>query len=458
MEFIVEPSLRQHFAIPHPSPDYEYVLSRTPDVFVGGSCRLVPVIQLLCALMADSFQRKGLPLPPWRREAAMLSKWLPHPARTRDRPVLSSSIAAAASAIFIPAVDDGANPAAAAAATVAALRCDCFPATSNPAAAQEGFSDMLPSDLRVSLNDSSGASTDSSGGFAGCVPLDGSPVSVLRLPGAATGHGEEGGEAEAADRPPPMTALVEDLPAASNIRKFVPTVRHHPRDVVEPPAPVKGIGSAPAAAQLGPIGRAKSDSTDLVAAATSADGPPQPMAPTLAPAAFEHYHGAEETLPQTDARPTWSSAPERGPAGLPPDPDPRCSDEDSSGCSSGDDDSCTYEEGGESDSADRAGLLSLQMQKHQHQRQPLPRSTAAARELGRIRTHPPVHRGEMAIRVVKLVGFSASGSLERHRPPAPQLQPQLHQAVARAALTGAGSAVALGRDLRTSWKARQRAV
>ncbi|GLI70505.1 hypothetical protein VaNZ11_015411, partial [Volvox africanus] len=78
MEFIVEPSLRQHFAIPHPSPDYEYVLSRTPDVFVGGSCRLVPVIQLLCALMADSFQREGLPLPPWRREAAMLSKWLPH--------------------------------------------------------------------------------------------------------------------------------------------------------------------------------------------------------------------------------------------------------------------------------------------------------------------------------------------------------------------------------------------
>ncbi|GIL42153.1 hypothetical protein Vafri_214 [Volvox africanus] len=84
MEFIVEPSLRQHFAIPHPSPDYESVLSRTPDVFVGGSCRLVSIIQLLCALMADSFQREGLPLPPWRREAAMLSKWLPHPARIRD--------------------------------------------------------------------------------------------------------------------------------------------------------------------------------------------------------------------------------------------------------------------------------------------------------------------------------------------------------------------------------------
>ncbi|EFJ49897.1 hypothetical protein VOLCADRAFT_89362 [Volvox carteri f. nagariensis] len=84
MEFIVEPSLRQHFSIPHPSPEYDYVLSRTPDVFVGGSCRLVPVVQLLCALMAYSFQRQGLPLPPWRKETAMMSKWMPHPARIRD--------------------------------------------------------------------------------------------------------------------------------------------------------------------------------------------------------------------------------------------------------------------------------------------------------------------------------------------------------------------------------------
>ncbi|GLC45619.1 hypothetical protein PLESTM_001757100 [Pleodorina starrii] len=84
MEFIVEPSLRQHFLIPHPSPEYEYVLSRTPDVFVGGSCRLAPLVQLLCALMADSFQRQDQPLPPWRTEAAMLSKWLPNPARMLD--------------------------------------------------------------------------------------------------------------------------------------------------------------------------------------------------------------------------------------------------------------------------------------------------------------------------------------------------------------------------------------
>ncbi|KAG2484340.1 hypothetical protein HYH03_016882 [Edaphochlamys debaryana] len=88
MEFIVEPALRQHFAIPHPSPEYALVLSHLPEVFVGGSCRLAPIVQLMCALMADSFARQGLALPPWRKEQAMLSKWMPQPHRLRDTPVL----------------------------------------------------------------------------------------------------------------------------------------------------------------------------------------------------------------------------------------------------------------------------------------------------------------------------------------------------------------------------------
>ncbi|KAG2441489.1 hypothetical protein HXX76_003111 [Chlamydomonas incerta] len=91
MEFIVEAALRAHFTIPHPSPDYEQMLARAPDVFVGGSCRLAPLVQLLCALMADSFERQGLALPPWRKEAAMLSKWLPAAGKTRElRPVSRS--------------------------------------------------------------------------------------------------------------------------------------------------------------------------------------------------------------------------------------------------------------------------------------------------------------------------------------------------------------------------------
>ncbi|KAG2441490.1 hypothetical protein HXX76_003112 [Chlamydomonas incerta] len=83
-EFIVEPRFREHFFIPHPTDEYTEMLAAAPDVFVGTSARLVPIVQLLCALMASSFERQGLTLPPWRRTGSMLSKWLPN--RSRDTP------------------------------------------------------------------------------------------------------------------------------------------------------------------------------------------------------------------------------------------------------------------------------------------------------------------------------------------------------------------------------------
>ncbi|PNW71197.1 hypothetical protein CHLRE_16g693819v5 [Chlamydomonas reinhardtii] len=83
-EFIVEPRFREHFYIPHPTDEYTEMLAAAPDVFVGTSARLVPIVQLLCALMASSFERQGLTLPPWRRTGSMLSKWLPN--RSRDTP------------------------------------------------------------------------------------------------------------------------------------------------------------------------------------------------------------------------------------------------------------------------------------------------------------------------------------------------------------------------------------
>ncbi|GFR44994.1 hypothetical protein Agub_g6303 [Astrephomene gubernaculifera] len=149
MEFIVEPALRQHFAIPHPSPEYSAALSHVSEVFVGGSCRLVPVVQLLCALMADSFERQGLALPPWRKEQAMLSKWLPLPHRLRDRQVTPPPQAAAAA------------------------KCGIV----TEAAAQSAF------DAAIETVDSaaSNTSTDSGDGWSSG-SMDCSPVSVLPPP------------------------------------------------------------------------------------------------------------------------------------------------------------------------------------------------------------------------------------------------------------------------------------
>ncbi|GLI70508.1 hypothetical protein VaNZ11_015416 [Volvox africanus] len=82
VEFIVEPRFREHFLIPHPTEEYSDLLEKAPDVFVGIGSRLVPIVQVLCEAMADSFERKALTLPPWRRTQSMLSKWLPN--RMRD--------------------------------------------------------------------------------------------------------------------------------------------------------------------------------------------------------------------------------------------------------------------------------------------------------------------------------------------------------------------------------------
>lgn len=98
--YFVDPAFKEQFKIPQPSAAYEALLELLPSEFVGTSSRLVPLVQNLCAEMVVSFEANGLTLPPWRRAASMLTKWLP--SRSRDVnmsvavPTNSSSGAAAA--------------------------------------------------------------------------------------------------------------------------------------------------------------------------------------------------------------------------------------------------------------------------------------------------------------------------------------------------------------------------
>ncbi len=48
-----------------------------PLCFVGTVERLEAVVALLCSEMAAAFRQQGLAVPPWRSEAATLSKWAP---------------------------------------------------------------------------------------------------------------------------------------------------------------------------------------------------------------------------------------------------------------------------------------------------------------------------------------------------------------------------------------------
>ncbi|GIL42151.1 hypothetical protein Vafri_209 [Volvox africanus] len=183
VEFIVEPSLRQHFSIPHASPEYEFILNNIPDVFVGSSCRLVPVVQLLCALMADSFRREGLTLPPWRRDAAMLSKWLPQAHLYTDYvvdrsllpfapvPAALPSVAVPAP-ISVPVAAIVANGAATPAVAPVALEAPAHRFLGFSAAAQE-LKDLVLQSSRRNSTGSESSSSCSSGGSDCISPASG---------------------------------------------------------------------------------------------------------------------------------------------------------------------------------------------------------------------------------------------------------------------------------------------
>jgi uncharacterized protein (TIGR01615 family) len=86
--YIVDPFFKQQFEVSQPSSAYAAALALVPEVFVGTSSRLVPLVHTLCAEMAASFEAMRLTLPPWRRASAMLSKW--QPSRSRDTCISST--------------------------------------------------------------------------------------------------------------------------------------------------------------------------------------------------------------------------------------------------------------------------------------------------------------------------------------------------------------------------------
>lgn len=74
----------------HANERYEALLSVLPRVYVGQDDRLPLLVELLCEEMAAAFKERGVPIPPWRRAASLLSKWRPRtlsPSRAGSAPV-----------------------------------------------------------------------------------------------------------------------------------------------------------------------------------------------------------------------------------------------------------------------------------------------------------------------------------------------------------------------------------
>lgn len=75
VEWVVDPSFAQAFAVACPTPAYAELLSAIPPVLVAPLPRLVRALLLLGAELARCFEGRGLPLPPWRSVDALASKY-----------------------------------------------------------------------------------------------------------------------------------------------------------------------------------------------------------------------------------------------------------------------------------------------------------------------------------------------------------------------------------------------
>jgi uncharacterized protein (TIGR01615 family) len=72
---IVDPQFREQFTLGQATPAYAALAAAAPREFVGSPVRLQALASVLCAEIAASYAQQGLPLPPWRKPATMLSRW-----------------------------------------------------------------------------------------------------------------------------------------------------------------------------------------------------------------------------------------------------------------------------------------------------------------------------------------------------------------------------------------------
>ena len=79
VHILVDPSFGRLFKLGRPSAAYRAFLAAcVPEVFVGTLNMLLPLVKTVAMAVQMSFFETDMPLPPWRRENSLFSRWLPH--------------------------------------------------------------------------------------------------------------------------------------------------------------------------------------------------------------------------------------------------------------------------------------------------------------------------------------------------------------------------------------------
>ncbi|XP_073144864.1 uncharacterized protein [Henckelia pumila] len=77
--FLIDVDFRAEFEIARSTKAYKLILQILPNIFVGKADRLEKIIGIVSESAKQSLNKKGMPLPPWRKADYVKSKWLsPH--------------------------------------------------------------------------------------------------------------------------------------------------------------------------------------------------------------------------------------------------------------------------------------------------------------------------------------------------------------------------------------------
>ncbi|XP_041006173.1 uncharacterized protein LOC121250969 [Juglans microcarpa x Juglans regia] len=73
---VIELNFRAEFEMARASKEYNQLISRLPEVYVGKSERLRPLIKVMCCAAKKCMKDKKMHLGPWRKQKYMQTKWL----------------------------------------------------------------------------------------------------------------------------------------------------------------------------------------------------------------------------------------------------------------------------------------------------------------------------------------------------------------------------------------------
>lgn len=73
---IIELNFRGEFEMARAHEEYNRLVNRLPEVFVGKTERLVELLKILCAAAKKCMEEKKMHLGPWRKHRYMQAKWL----------------------------------------------------------------------------------------------------------------------------------------------------------------------------------------------------------------------------------------------------------------------------------------------------------------------------------------------------------------------------------------------